>query len=70
MKIIKIVVDELPICCNDCDFYWMYDGQSMCDILKIDLNHDVYDKKHDLCPLAQLITVRYSEGDLFLDMKL
>ena len=51
MKIIKIVVDELPKCCFDCDAYWFYDGQNMCDILKIDLNHEVNLLRSPMCVL-------------------
>lgn len=49
MKIIRVIVDWLPVACFDCDF----EGAEMCILVGGLLGRTRYEKRPDWCPLVE-----------------
>ena len=68
MNVLRILVDELPECCNDCWFHEYVEGcktdHHFCVGNNGD-NHDIpdpYDGRMNWCPLEAPSTVEYSNS--------
>jgi hypothetical protein len=55
MKIIKVVVDKLPVSCWECDLSDQVSGDFMCVLYSIRDIFDVY-QRPDWCPLVVELT--------------
>ena len=49
----KIYIDELPECCNDCEFGYFYDCQ-YCSLRPDLAREDIWVEKEKYCPLHSL----------------
>ena len=49
----KVYVDELPECCNDCEFGYFYDCQ-YCSLRPDLAREDIWVEKEKYCPLQSL----------------
>jgi len=57
MKIYKVLVDELPKTCSNCDYLtgMMFGNNNFCDLAKKINTVDVFEKKPDWCPLQEYV---------------